>query len=261
MYCLTLQALKRSHTKLAASKLFWTFALLLVSPAAAYAAYYSRLLGEPIWLYRLRALPGSELLAAFAGVVAALLHYQLIPRLNLSAAGRKTVIPALLVLGLLLPYLKPVLRPLKMESLSETWTDGVCQQSSAATCGPASVATILAGLGIKVTERELAGESFSSASGTENWYLARAVRRRGLHVEFLVSDPSKVPLPAVAGVNLPSANGAGHFIALLGRTNDMLVFADPLEGRQTATPKELAAKYHFTGFFLGIKPANTRWQR
>ena len=233
----------------------WCLAALLALPVFSYDLYYSRLLGEPLWLYRLRAVPGSEFLVAFAGVIAGLIQTRLVPRLNLSPIGKKALVPVLLVLGLLLPYLKPVLRPLHGESLREAWTDGVCHQSTPSTCGPASVATVLRQFGNSITERELAQEAFSSASGTENWYLARAIRRRGLEAGFWFGHPMTVPLPAVAGVRLPSAGGAGHFIAVLARTNEMLTIADPLEGiRRTGSLKQLETQYQFTGFFLTIRP-------
>jgi hypothetical protein len=234
----------------------WVLASVLALPALTYALYYSRLMGEPIWLYRLRAVPGSEMLAAASGFLAALVQVRAIPRLRLSPLGRITLVPIVLAVGLLLPYLKPVFRPLHPETLSDVWIDGVCHQSSGGTCGPASVATILRQLGVNANERELAEEAYSAASGTENWYLARAIKKRGPGVNFLKSSPATAPLPAVAGVRLLSTGGAGHFVALLGRTNELMVIADPLEGRQTLTLQQLAAKYEFTGFFLAIKPKN-----
>src|SRR5437588_2980396 len=92
--------------------LFWC-AVLLAIPAALYAAYYFKILGEPIWLYRLRAITGSELLASPAGFLAGWAQVQLVPRLRLSALGKRFLVPVLLSVGLALPYLKPLLRPLR----------------------------------------------------------------------------------------------------------------------------------------------------
>jgi hypothetical protein len=58
----------------------------------------------------------------------------------------------------------------------------------------------------------------------------------------------------MAEVRLLWGARAGHFIALLGRTNDLVVVADPLEGRQTIPARELASKYEFTGSVLAISP-------
>lgn len=251
IFGLTWRHLARAKT--APSIWLWAFAVFLALPAFAYALYYSRILGEPIWLYCLRAFPGSEMLSAAAGLLAGLVQVRVIPQLRVSPIGRVAMVPTVLAVGLLLPYLKPVLRPLHPETLNDVWMDGVCHQSTGATCGPASVATILRQLGLNVSERDLAQEAYSSASGTENWYLARAIKKRGFRVNFLNNTPATVPLPAVAGVKLLSTGGAGHFVALLERTNELMVVADPLEGRQTVSLQQLAAKYEFTGFFLGIK--------
>jgi hypothetical protein len=203
-------------------------------------------------LYGVRTVAGSELLAALAGFAAGWVQVRVVPKLRLSPLGARSVVPVLLAFGLMLPYLKPVLRPLSKASLRDLWQDGICMQSSVATCGPASAATILRELGIKASERELAEESFASASGTENWYLARALRRRGVRTEFRLDDKLESALPAIAGVRLKSADYSGHFIAVLKREGDSLVVADPMEGRFTITFAELRSKYELTGFVLGI---------
>ncbi len=130
-------------------------------------------------------------------------------------------------------------------------------QSTPATCGPASAATILNHFGQKVTERQLATESFTSFSGTENWYLARALRRQGMNTSFLLGNPMDVPLPAIAGVRLKHLANSGHFIALIGRNADRLIFSDPMDGFSTNTLAELDGQYEFTGFFMLIEPQET----
>lgn len=227
--------------------------VLLATPAALFAFHYTKLLGEPIWLYRLRALPGSELLAALAGVSAAWVQGRWVPRLNLSHVGKRLLVPVSLVVLLAIPYLKPVFRPLRMNSLLDTWRDEVCLQSSGATCGPASAATILRQFGLPTTERELAVESHTSASGTENWYLARALRKRGMKVVFTRDNTLQPSLPAIAGVRLKETANAGHFIALLARQDGELVVGDPLEGRSTNSLAELQRRYDFTGFFMRVR--------
>jgi ABC-type bacteriocin/lantibiotic exporter with double-glycine peptidase domain len=152
-----------------------------------------------------------------------------------------------------LPYLKPVLRPLRADSWREEWQGEACLQSTPSTCGPAAAATVVRRLGGHLSEGELAREAFTCRSGTENWYLARALRRHGFESDFLLSDPSKAPLPAIAGVRLRSLRNAGHFIALLERDGDKYVVADPMEGLSTNTLADLEGPYEFTGFFLPIR--------
>jgi ABC-type bacteriocin/lantibiotic exporter with double-glycine peptidase domain len=95
-------------------------------------------------------------------------------------------------------------------------------------------------------------DSFTSRNGTENWHLARALRKRGFAVRFAIeSAPDKPwPFPAIAGVRLPASGNAGHFIVLLDRIGDKYVVGDPLEGRKVQSASELRDTYEFTGFFM-----------
>ncbi len=209
------------------------------------------MLGEPLWFYRLRTITGSELLASLAGFGAGWMQVRIVPQLKLSKIGARFLMPLLLVFVLTLPYLKPVFRPLRKANLHEQWEDDVFLQSSFSTCGPASAATVLHYFGERVSERELAEEAFACASGTENWYLARALRRRGFTTTFSFDKELRV-LPAIAGVRLKEADNSGHFIALLERQGESLVTGDPMVGRRTNTLAELREKYDFTGFCMVI---------
>lgn len=230
----------------------WCVVLALALPGIAYTLYYSKLLGEPIWLYRLRTVTGSELLASLMGFATGWLQIRAVPKLRLSKIGTRALVPVMLGFMLVLPYLKSVFRPLRISSLQENWQDGICLQSSASTCGPASAATIVRNLGSNVSEREMARLSFTCATGTENWYLARALRKLGFATTFL-SNSNFAALPAIAGVRLREADNSGHFIALLERQGNRLVIGDPMIGRSTNTLAELREKYDFTGFSLAIK--------
>ncbi|MFN7139578.1 MAG: cysteine peptidase family C39 domain-containing protein [Limisphaerales bacterium] len=226
--------------------------ILLAIPALVYVFYYSKLMGEPLWLYTIRAVPGSELLAAPAGFFGGWIQARYVPLLKLSRVGSRCFVPVLLAFGLFIPYLKPILRPLAAHEIAQDWEGEVCLQTTPSTCGPASAATIMHQFGSKISERELAVESFSSTSGTENWYLARAIRKRGFKANFLRADITEAPLPSIAGVRLPTADNAGHFIALLQRDGETIVYSDPLHGKSAATATELQKLYGFTGFFMAI---------
>jgi hypothetical protein len=232
---------------------FIVIATALALPGLLFAAYYTKLLGEPIWLYRFRAAPGTELTAAGVGLLAGFAHQARHKHALLRKQLRSLTIPAILAVIISAPYLKPLIRPVKQSQLTEQWRDGVCLQSTPSTCGPASAATIVKSLGKTVTEAELARESLTYAGGTENWYLVRALRQRGFHVEFqpTLPDAPEFPTPAIAGVKLPQ--GTGHFIALLSQADSNYVGSDPLTGRFTATLAELKMNYQFTGFFLVIR--------
>ena len=222
-------------------------------PGVSFAAYYTKLLGEPIWLYRFRAVPGTELAAAGMGLLAGYIHHARLKHPILRRQLRAFTAPTLLAIALFAPYVKPIIRPLRLDPAAERWENGVCLQSTASTCGPASAATILRTLGGHASEFELARDSYTYAGGTENWYLARAIRGRGHNVEFtkLQISSDEIPTQAVAGVKLD--HGSGHFISVIGRNGETFTVADPLSGKFAATQGELRQQYRFTGFFLLIK--------
>ena len=102
---------------------------------------------------------------------------------------------------------------------------------------------------MNATERDLAIESYTYPSGTEIWYLAQAIRRRGARAQFIF-DADAIPPSSIAGVKM----GGGHFIAIEESTADKITFVDPLTGEATTTPAQLRARYHFTGMFLLVRP-------
>ena len=154
----------------------------------------------------------------------------------------------------MVPYLKPIVRRPDWNMFRDVWSDDVCLQTSESSCGPACAATILRRLGKSATEKEIAAAAFTSRNGTENWYLARALRARGAQVQFVYEpDLNKPwPFPAIAGVRLPESGNAGHFITVLDRVGDRYVIGDPITGKTVQTQSELRGSYDFTGFFLVI---------
>ena len=131
-------------------------AMALAIPAIVFAGYYLKIFNEPIWLYRLRAVEGSELLAALAGFSAGWAQASLRPRTRIIAIIPRVLIPTMLGVVLAVPYLKPLISPLTVADLRDNWRDDVCLQSSASTCGPASAATLLRYFGRTGSEPELA---------------------------------------------------------------------------------------------------------
>ncbi len=229
-------------------RLAWLFCFALLGlPAACFVLYYLHLIEEPLWLYRYRSWPGTELSAALAGLCAGGLavSVQKSPRVSSS------FLFVILMLGLSIPYLKPLLAPLPEDWFHDSWSGRVCLQSTPSTCGPASAATILHYWGMPVSEQTLARECFSYSGGTENWFLARAFRRRGLQVQYRLEDrlPEDLHLPAIAGVRVA---GHGHFIALLQRKGDRWLIGDPLRGEEELSLEALRAQQDFTGFFMEI---------
>src|SRR5258708_1298340 len=92
--------------------LSWFAVGIMAMPAMVYAGYYSKLFGEPILLYKLRTLPGSELFASLAGFAAGWAKVKLLNQFKLSRLGSVILVPVMLAFVLALPYLKPIFRPL-----------------------------------------------------------------------------------------------------------------------------------------------------
>lgn len=225
-------------------------------PALLFVAYYSHPFDRAIWFYELRALPYSELSAAGLGWTAGMAAGQLERAgfRNRSRAFVRTLQGMLLFCLLMLlcvPYAKPLIAPLR-RILPARWSNGVCIQSTASTCGPASAATLLAFWGRTASERALAQECFTYGGGTENWYLARALRKRGLQAHYVIQAPAQtdLPFPSIAGTEYHGRGGSGHFIVILGRQQGRYLIGDPLVGRLLLTPEEMRTQYYMTGFFL-----------
>ena len=220
--------------------------LLFCLPGAWFAFYYLHLLPEPPLLYQLRALPFSEGFFAILGIAAGVWR-SLLPRLL------KPLPTAATVFVLVIPFLKPVLRPIDPAILTDHWEGDACIQSSMVTCGPASAASILRHLGDKeAVESHLAKDAWTSQSGTEAWHLARAVKQRGFKARFMAPDglPEAKELPGIIGTG---GRGAGHFIALLEITGDEIIFVDPLRGRDRMSIGHFLKWYQLEPFFMSIQ--------
>ncbi|MEZ0375160.1 MAG: cysteine peptidase family C39 domain-containing protein [Candidatus Sericytochromatia bacterium] len=234
--------------------------ILLGLPAMLFAAYYLHVyLDNARWFFDFRTLPYTELLAGGIGLLAGIAHERFLALLPRRSVVTGALFPVL-TLGLIgVPYSKMLLSPLETRFLYNRWEDGICFQSTSSTCGPCNVATFLRLHGFKMSETEVAQAAYTSARGTEAWYLARILHSKGLQTEFIFDPPQSEPLryPAIAGVKLENPAGIGHFIAIFARNKAGYEIADPLLGRLTLTPAQLAQKYYFTGFFLLVKnPAN-----
>jgi hypothetical protein len=234
--------------------IFLVLGALAATPAVVFVAYYLKIFGEPIWLYEFRSLRFSELSAAGIGFVAGLIYEKLNASCNFRRYAGISVIPTVLILALIAPYLKPVfLRP-RWDRFQDRWSDDICLQTSESSCGPACAATLLRLKNQRATERDIARASYTSKTGTENWYLARTLRNRGLDVRFLFLKQNEPwPFPAIAGVRLPNSGNSGHFITVLGRESDNYVVGDPLVGKVVRSRSDLEKEYSFTGFFMTVK--------
>jgi hypothetical protein len=227
--------------------------VVLSLPGILLAGYYLHFLDRAGWFFAFRSLPGTELTASGTGWLAGCLQGMLTGSRWQRVIGA-TVLASLLAFGIFLPYAKPILSPAPWHQYSDRWSDGICMQSTGSSCGPACAATILKRSGRNATELEIARDACTSATGTENWYLARVLRKRSLSVRYVVTEanPPEFPYPSIAGVSLGGPGGAGHFITILDRTPDGYVFGDPLAGRLSLSREKMMKRYFFTGFFMRV---------
>jgi hypothetical protein len=237
----------RVHGRIARSLLLMS-AIAFTVPSILFVAYYLHLFDNAAWFYQLRSLPLSELVAGGAGLLAGILSSVAQKRELVS----RTLLLALLTLGIVGPHLKPIVAPLPASCFQDRWSDGVCLQSTSSSCGAASAATLLRACGLGATEAEIARRCFTSLGGTENWYLARFIRRQGFVVRMItgLGSAERIPVPCIAGVRI---GGAGHFIPVIAESATMYVTGDPLVGRQEWPKDRLRQQFGFTGFFMVVR--------
>jgi len=227
--------------------------LLLMLPGMSFTLYYAHWITVPGWYYEFRSWPLTELWLVVTGGA-----------LGLLATFMHSVIRMLaLLLTVLLstaPFIKPFLAPFHDGAFKDLWDGAVCRQSTYSTCGAAAAASLLQHHGITVREETLAKEAHSYQGGTEIWYLARSLNKRGLttHMntreglpDFLQEQENPSLLPAIVGVRFGQT---GHFIAVLSRQGDQFHVGDPLRGSELLSREEFIHRYQFTGFYMTAKP-------
>lgn len=220
-------------------------AAALCVPAAAFVLYYLHLVREPAWYVELRSIPWIESLSGGVGLLGGLLEGRL-PQFRSVLVG-DTPARRLALLLALTPFLKPILLPIGLGGrFADAWEDGVCLQSTMATCGPCSLATVFRALGIPKTEKEIARGAYTGMTGTESWYLLRYARRHGLAAVYRDGvSLGEISAPAILGVKV--GGGAGHFIILLGREHGRMTVGDPLSGKILLDEGDFSKLYKFTG--------------
>jgi len=230
--------------------LLGTVGTILAVPGVLIAAYYLHFFDSWAWFYRFRSIPGTELTAGAMGLLGGCLAYwcrKAKKTLLLSDTG----LAAIMTMGIILPHAKPLLASPDLSQFHDSWDGMICRQSTGYSCGVACAATLLKSVGIAASEKELARECFTYKGGTENWYIARALRRRGLKVTFQINTPDelKLPTPSIAGVNY---HGVGHFVTVLEETDTGYIVGDPLLGRRLHQKATIRHDIDFTGFFMAV---------
>lgn len=210
-------------------------------PCLLFIAYYAHVVDTLIY-FEWRARPVTDALPSLVGLT--------VGWFSSRATGRGVLASAVATLVLVgLAHAKPHLIPLT-QPLQDAWQANVCLQSTEATCGPCSAATVLRSLGVTANEAGLAAQAHTSATGTLNWLLVRALRARGLTANF--RQPRRiedVAAPAIVGVRVGQV---GHFISYMGRDAKGYLLGDPLVGPETLSPAQFARRYQFDQFAIEV---------
>lgn len=227
------------------------FGLALTIPAILFTSNYLLYIPYANWFYELHAKPGAEITAGFVTAILGVIYAssKLRPgKLNISILVACTI----LAVGLLVaPFSKQLLFAVDYTTLSNKWKNGVCLQTSGYTCVPACAATCIRLLGGRQTEQEIAKNAGTTTTGTETWYLARALRKVGYKPKFkYLKSIKNAPIPSIIGVRIGSI---GHVVVLLAKDKQEVTIGEPLRGRCCYPWKILQNYYNPDGSCIIIR--------
>lgn len=210
---------------------------LLTLPGISMVLYYFHFFETPNWYINFRAIPAIEVSSSFIGLFFGFL----------SNNKNKIILICVTLFLISIPFIKPMLRPLTINGSTE-WIDSVCIQSTGATCGPSSLATILKYYNIESTEYELTKNSYTCSTGTEIWYLLRYGKQKGLDYKLnKIKSYDDLKFPSIIGTKLITI---GHFVTVLGKTDEKFIIGDPLTGKMELTKAEFEKKYNLDGLMI-----------
>jgi hypothetical protein len=164
----------------------------------------------------------------------------------------------------ILPFLAPALIKNHLLNL-ETRIDinGICYQSSDYTCAPAAAVTALRKLGFPANEGQIAVLAHTSpVAGTLPGCLSSALQRQygsdGLRCEYRRFD--SVAELKTTGITLAIIRDtflSDHCVTVLDVSNDIVVVADPVLGRNMIPHRQFEQIWRFTGIVLEREPAES----
>ncbi|HUT29328.1 MAG TPA: cysteine peptidase family C39 domain-containing protein [Sedimentisphaerales bacterium] len=183
------------------------------------------------------------------------------PMSRLPRKFEKCVICALMVVVVvwfsILPFLVPAFIKDDLSNLRMRFdSNGICFQTTNYTCAPAAAVTALQKLGLHAHEGELAVLSHTSPiAGTlpgcleaalQNRYGADGLKCRYRHFNSLDELRS-------AGITLAVVRDAflsDHCVAVLGVSDQAVILADPIAGKQLMSHRQFESVWRFTGIVL-----------
>lgn len=243
LYIITLNIFRKNvNSKIKISSII---VFVINIPAFLIIIYYLHFIEPPIWYIEFRKIDKIEMLVSTLGIGFGFIGC--INKLKLISI-KNTIFVILLILMTMIPFSKGIIFP--VGDIHYKWIDNICIQTTPATCGPCSIATILRYYNIFATEREIAKECFTSGSGTENWYMIRYLEKKSLNIKFgYVKSIREVPIPSIIGVKLATS---GHYITVLGKQNRKYIIGDSLQGKLYLSEEEFNKRYLFKNFYINI---------
>jgi len=231
-------------------------AFILAVPSVLFASNYLLYIPYAPWFYEFHSWAGAEISSGLIGALLGIMFAssKLRPgKLN----GSILIVCCVLSFTLLTtPFMKQLYDSVDYTSLTDTWKDGICLQTSSYTCVPACSATMVRLLGGNVTEVELAESAGTIKSGTEYWYLMRALRKRGYEPAYRhYSSLKDAPIPCILGVHI---GNLGHVVVLLKKNKDGIVIGEPLSGKKEYTYRQFDEFYHPDKSYITLRRRRMR---
>ena len=159
------------------------------------------------------------------------------------------------------PFVAPAFNYSYLASLqTRISSDGICEQSTDYTCGPAAAVTALRNLGFPAEEGEIAILAHTStAIGTPPDLLATALKKRyasnGLDCEYrYFNSTHELKNGGLTLAVIKFGLFVDHYVTVLEVTDSEIIVGDPFRGKMSCTHDEFARKWRFVGVVL--KKAN-----
>lgn len=141
-------------------------------------------------------------------------------------------------------YTRPI-----FESCVDRRENGVILQSFQSTCGPASLANLMALFGKNVAERDIARAARTRLTGTTGDELAIAAKSPefGMHARYF-----KMPLESVEALGLPCVLSFGevHFVTYIRRRGHLYEYIDPSIGVCMAKKADILKEWDGKSLFI-----------
>lgn len=217
-------------------------AAALSTPAVWFTSNYALCIPYADWFFDFHTISGIEATSGLVGSMLGVMFASSKMRPNKLNGYILAVCSIMSAIILTAPFAKQLYYWPECIALEDKWEDGVCLQTSGYTCVPACAATLIRMQSGKVTEKELAIEAGSTPRGTEVWYLARALRKRGYEHKFKTLESVKdAPIPSILCVIL---TGVPHVVVLLEKDEQGVVIGEPMSGKKKYSWKVFQRCYH-----------------